>query len=77
MSNQDLETGLRERTVIGWTFEQWALMAGQCPGKYEPTYEGALDFRRDWLNSMQEVDFSKRDVAYAEQLFHTAARTSS
>jgi hypothetical protein len=65
-----LEQPLR---YLGWTQEQWALAAGQIPGKYNPVRQDAYTLRMDWLNSMQVLDSSKRDESFASQLFYNIA----
>jgi hypothetical protein len=62
------------RRYLGWTEEQWALAAGQIPGKYNPVKQDAYTLRMDWLNSMQTLDSSKRDESFASQLFYNIAR---
>lgn len=64
-----LTTPMTERRVLGWTFEQWALISAQTPGRYQPTPEGALDMRRDWLFRDAPIDHSKRDSVFALDLF--------
>ena len=66
--NQD-SAPLQPLRYLGWTQEQWALIAGQIPGKYQPTYEDAIRLRIDWLNSMQLLDTSKKDEDFAAALF--------
>lgn len=59
---------------LGWTQEQWALAAGQAPGKYNPTLDDALTLRKDWLNSSQILDPSKKDAGFAGALFYQVAQ---
>lgn len=59
--------------LLGWTIDQWSLIAGQAPGKYRPTREDAFRLRLDWLNSMQVVDLSKKDDQFAAMLFYNIA----
>jgi hypothetical protein len=69
---------------LGWTESQWAVAAGQIqygsslPAvDYQPTAESALQLRRDWMNSMETVDFSKRDDEFAHALFLNVAHDNA
>lgn len=62
-------------SVIGWTRAQWVMMAGQKDmTKYPPNLEGALEFRKDWIASDGQIDVTKANVGWAEQLFRNTDR---
>jgi hypothetical protein len=62
---------------LGWTQEQWAIVAGQVQGRYVPSLNDARLLRMDWLRSMQTVDQSKTDPEFAARLFYNVGRTSA
>lgn len=62
------------RRYLGWTQEQWALVAGQALGDYRPTPEDALILRKDWLRSMQTLDQDKKDTEFAARLFYNVGK---
>lgn len=69
MNRSDMARG-DGRTYLGWTEENWAVIAGQMPyGIYAPTNEGAVAMKLAWMTSKVDADLTRRDPYYARSLF--------